>query len=217
MIQEVGFLYWLKEDNYKNICRKLGLNETAQKIKDNCISIDEKGFSMLFLYNVEYTGHGRVWYMETRIDFPKYNCSHTDFPRKLYENYTDIFDTDIMNDFPSYDLMSCNHMKYYNVFDVSSADEVITRLSEKHPPEQLDKSLWSKHKGAGATIDFCFSKKDATHIETLARCNGSALKRRVDNTFHRVVGVDPYIAINPETENQIVSQIWNRHTNALGI
>jgi len=217
MIQEVGFLYWLKEDTYKSICRKLGLNETAQKTKDNCISIDEKGISMLFLYNIEYTGCGRVWFMETRIDFPKYNCSHTDFPLNLYENYADIFGADIMNDFPSYDLMSCYHMKYYNVFDVTSADEVITMLNEKHPPEQLNKSLWSKYKRAGATIDFCFNKKDETHIETLARCNGSGLKRRVDKAFHRHVGIDPYTAVNPETENQIVSWLWSRHTKTLGI
>ena len=85
------------------------------------------------------------------------------------------------------------------------------RLKEKCVPEQLDKALWDKYKKPHGTIEFCISiEGDA--VETLARCHGTALKKRVtDTSLHRTVGLMPEAAVNKDTETDILNWLYKRY------
>ena len=211
MIRKIGFLHYLSETTYKSICRKFGLNDEEQKTKDNSMVFENGKILKIDLYNIVYKQFGHIWFMHIDVDFPGFCCTYNEFSKKLYEAYNDFFGEDIANDFWEYEKLNCDYIEYSTIFEVNDASAVISKLKEKCPPEQTEKALWDNFKKPHATIEFCFAKKDDTQIETLARCHGSAIKKRIkDKKLHRITGVTPIIVINSETEKEITDWLWHR-------
>ncbi len=215
MIQKLRLLHYLSENTYRKICEKVNLVYSPSHIGDNFIVYPRKPIARVQLFNINYRDFGHVWFMHIDIDFPKFNCSYHDFNAKLYERYNLLFDMEIMSEFPVYDHINCDYIEYSAIVEVDNTKEVIQRLRVKGcVPEQLDKSLWGQYKKAHSTIEFCLAEIDDTHIETLARCHGTALKKRITNTdFHRATGITPTITVNMETENEILR--WLRQKYAI--
>jgi hypothetical protein len=213
LIQKIRLLHYLSEHTYKRICDKVNLIYSPSQIGDNFIAYPEKPISRIQMFNINYKELGHIWFMHINVDFPKFNCAHNDFESRLYESYNVLFDTGIMSDFPIYDQINCDYIEYSTILDVNDAKAVMSRLSKKGcVPEQLDKALWEKYKKAHGTIEFCLSAIDGTHIETLTRCHGTALKKRISNTdFHRATGITPTISVNIQTENEIVSWLRQKY------
>ncbi len=213
MIQKIRLLHYLSENTYRKICDKVNLVYNPGQIGDNYIEYPEKPISRIQMFNINYKDFGHIWFMHINVDFPKFNCTYHDFQAMLYESYNVLFGAEIMSDFPSYDQINCDYIEYYSILEVDNAKTVISELSEKKCiPEQLDKALWGKYKKAHGTIEFCLAMSDDTHIETLARCHGTALKKRITNTdFHRATGITPSIAINIITENEIVGWLKQKY------
>lgn len=213
MIQKIRLLHYLSENTYKRICDKVNLSFSPSQIGDNFIVYPEQPIARIQMFNINYNAFGRIWFMHIDIDFPRFNCAYEDFAARLYESYTALFGAEIMSDFPAYDRINCDYIEYSTILDVDNAQSVISMLGKKGGvPEQLDKVLWGEYKKAHGTIEFCLSAMDNTHIETLARCHGTALKKRItDTAFHRATGITPTVSVNRETENDIVSWLWQKY------
>lgn len=210
MIQKLNLLHYLTEDAYKKICVKLGLDES--NAKENIINFNNEKISKINLFNIKYKQFGHIWFMDAEVDFPKFNCDYDTFEQNLYSHYHSIFGEDIMLDFPSYDQLCCSYVEYSSIIELSeNSTEIIVRLKEKCVPEQMDKGLWDNYKKPHGTIEFCVQVNDKT-IETLARCHGTALKKRIpDVTMHKTVGLIPSAAINKITEDSILNWLYKRY------
>ena len=192
MIQKLKLLHYLSEETYKKICVKLGLDTTVAK--GNIVIFNCQKISQIELYHIDYKDFGHIWFMDVEIDFTKFCCSYDDFEQELYAYYYMIFDEEIMSKFPSYNELCCGYIEYSSVLHLNSITDTRNRLLEKCEPEQLDKTLWSNYKKPHGTIEFCLSLSGNT-LETLARCHGTALKKRItDIALHKTVGLIPKAA-----------------------
>lgn len=209
MIQKLKLLHYLSEETYKKVCIKLRLD--ANVAKGNMVSFKDKKISQIELYHIDYKEFGHIWFMDVEIDFPKFCCDYKDFQQELYAYYDVIFDKDIMSMFPSYNELCCGYIEYSSILKLSSITDLRSRLVEKCEPEQLDKELWNNYKKPHGTIEFCLSLSDNT-LETLARCHGTALKKRVkDTSLHKTVGLLPKAAVNEETESEILNWLYKKY------
>lgn len=212
MIQRVGFLHYLSEGTYREICRMLGLDAEDRRGLDNYVTYENDRITKVQLFNLVYQDFGHVWFMHVDVNFSRFECTYEAFPAKLYEAYRALFGEDVVSGFPAYDGLNCDYVEYYTLFPVDDASACLSELQERYPREQTEKALWDHFKKPHATIAFCMARLDDTHMETLARCHGSALKKRVkDKALHRVTGVTPSIAVNAETEKEITDWLWRRH------
>lgn len=117
-----------------------------------------------------------------------------------------------MLDFPPYDALCCNYIEYSSMLELKDhANEVLENLKIKCAPEQLDKRLWDHYKKPHGTIEFCASIAGGG-LEILARCHGTALKKRItDTTLQRTVGLIPGAAVNPATEDKILNWLYKKY------
>ena len=210
MIQTIKLLHYLSENTYKSICAKLNLNPNISK--NNMVIFPNEKISKIELYHIDYKEFGHIWFMDMTIDFPKFSCDYSNFEHELYAQYNVIFDENIMSDFPKYNDLCCDYIEYSALLELSdNSFELINNLKEKCVPEQLDKSLWNQYKKPHGTIEFCISINENT-LETLARCHGTALKKRItDVSLHRTVGLIPQAAINKDTEISIMNWLYKRY------
>lgn len=209
MIRNLNLLHYLSEDTYKRICRKFNLNN-GKSVKNNFVAIDEK-IRKINLFNISYKQFGHIWFMGAEIDYPKFGCTYDLFEHNLYDHYYAVFGDEVMSEFPSYDRLCCDYIEYSSVVKTSNAADIIKKLEAKCKPEQLDKSLWGQYKKPHGTIEFCAcAGKD--NIEILARCHGTALKKRItDSSLQITVGLLPAAAVNDLTENRILDWLYKKH------
>lgn len=211
MITNLRLLHHLSEDTYKNVCRRLGIYEEG-RMKNKFVMYPDKPIYRIEPFNLAYKEFGHIWFLYLFIDFPKFQCKYADFKDKLFAEYEKLFGKEVMGDFPSFEAINCAYVEYSNIFKVNDADEIIKNMTAlKCPPEQLDKNLWNQFKKPHGTIEFCVAKKDKTHIETLARCRGSALKKRIDASLHVGTGINPAAIVSEQTENDIVGWLLSRY------
>ncbi len=210
MIQRINLLHYLTKDIYEKICVKLQLD--INKARGNVAVFDDGKIRKIELYHIDYQEFGHIWFMDAEVDFPKFACGYDMFGEALYDDYRMIFDGDIMSDFPPYDQLCCSYIEYASVLALDNdPSDLIDILKEKCSPEQLDKALWHKYKKPHGTIEFCISI-DGNTVETLARCHGTALKKRVDDArLHRTVGLIPEAAVNQKTEEDILNWLYKRY------
>ncbi len=215
MIKNIHLLHYLSENTYKKICNKLELRETNPKtgIGDNFIEFHNQKIYKVHLFNIVYKELGHIWFMRSHIDFQKFGCSYDDFEKELYISYYELFGADIMSDFPPYAYLNCDYIEYACTIRVESADKEIARLKGSGcVPEQLDRMLWHTYKKAHGTVEFCLCKEDDTHMQTLARCHGTALKKRIQDTaHHRATGVMPGVTVKAGTEEEIMSWLYDKY------
>lgn len=210
MIRKMNLLHYLTEDTYRKICVRSGLDFNKQK--GNIIVFPDERIRKIDLYNIDYKEFGHIWFMDVEVDFPKFSCGYDLFGKNLYEEYHRIFGEDIMVDFPTYDQLCCTYIEYVSMLTLNGdSSDIVNRLQEKCVPEQLDKALWDKYKKPHGTIEFCVSI-EGNSLETLARCHGTALKKRVrDTSLHKTVGLLPEAAVNEVTETHIMDWLYKQY------
>lgn len=210
MIQKMNLLHYLTEDTYRKVCVKLGLDFNKQK--GNVIVFPGERIEKINLYNIDYKEFGHIWFMDVEVDFPEFSCRYDLFGKNLYEEYHRIFDEDIMVDFPTYDQLCCTYIEYVSVLALDEdSSNIVNRLQEKCVPEQLDKALWNTYKKPHGTIEFCVFI-EGNSLEVLARCHGTALKKRVrDASLHKTVGLIPEAAVNKATEACIIDYFYKQY------
>lgn len=210
MIQRLNLLHYLSEETYKKICRKFNL-DIDESITNNFVTFTDDKIRKISLFNILYTQFGRIWFMDVEIDYPKFDCTYDSFEQNLYDHYYSVFGDKILSDFPSYDQLCCNYIEYSSVIKVENSADIMKKLETKCIPEQLDKALWGQYKKPHGTIEFCAAANKDT-IEILARCHGTALKKRItDFSLQRTVGLIPSAAINGSTENCILNWLYKKH------
>ena len=209
MIGNLKLLHYLSNDTYKNICRILNLDDGDSKTKDNYVSYPEKAILRIHPFNILYKQFGQIWFLNVFIDFPKFQCEYTDFSRRLFEQYKEMFGKDIMKDFPVFEQIICEYVEFRNIFEVSNADSVVKNARKLgslpvYPVPDIF-NLTNANIPHGK-IEFCISKQDGKHIETSAHCFGTALKKRIkDKSFHGPVGIKASKIVNRQTEEEIVN------------
>lgn len=209
MIRKLNLLHYLPEETYRKICIKFNLDPDSPR--DNIAEFGGEALANISLYNITYKEFGHIWFMEAGIDFPRFGCSYDGFGKALYEHYQAKFGREIMAGFPPYDELCCNYIEYSSRIEAENIPEVMRLLAAKCSPEQLDRALWDKYKKPHGTIEFC-AAENGNSIDILARCHGTALKKRVtDAALHRTVGLLPDAAINGQTEEQILSWLCKKH------
>jgi len=221
MIRNLKLLHYLSKDTYTNICQTLHLDDNVSKSKDNSISYPDKPIFRIHPFNIIYKQFGHIWFLNVFVDFPKFQCDYSGFGDQLFEHYRKLFGKNIMEDFPIFEQIICEYVEFYNIFEVTNAD-----IAEKWarelgcPPVNpyLDiGSLTNVNKPHGK-IEFCISKKDDKHIETLAHCFGTALKKRIkDKSFHGPVGIKAAKIVNRQTEEEIVNWLLHKHNFSLRV
>jgi hypothetical protein len=213
MIQKMKLLHYLTEETYRKIAERLQLDFQPSQIGENFVAFPDQPITRVQMFNIVYKQFGHVWFMNLELDFPRFGCTYDEFETKLYEHYNALFGADVMCDFPDYDQLNCDYIEYANTLEVADAKAEFVRLAASGcPPEQLDKALWDQFEKAHSTIEFCLAATDDTHLETLARCHGSALKKRLpEKHAHRATGITPLAAVNAEVESDILDWLRKRH------
>jgi hypothetical protein len=207
MINELQILHYLTEDNYHKIIDKLDRVNADSRKQAHMWHYTHRPIKELQLFDIEYKGFGHIWFMQSVIDFPLFKCSYENFPQVLYHAYTGLFGVECTEALASYDELNVDYIEYADVIHVTNADAVIQKLSEgRCVPEQLDRKRWNEFKKSHGTIEFCIAKEDSSHLAILARAHGTAMKKRIkDEKYHRATGITPRIAVNSETEKDILS------------
>ena len=209
MIQAMNFLHYLHADTYRAVCRALGLDETKPR---GAVTFENQFITNVSLYHVAYEQFGHIWFLDVRVDCTKLSGTHAGFAEELYAAYRTLFGAEAMQGFEAFNDACCNYIEYANRLAVSNADETLASLRGKCAPEQLDETLWGSYKKPHATIEFCLCKESDTSLRTLARCHGTALKKRVkDETLHRTVGITPAAALDTAAERDIFAWLCKRH------
>ena len=210
MIQKIKLLLCLTEEVYKKICVKLNFN--VNSAKGNTVLFNEEKINKIELYNIDYKEYGHLWFMETVIDFPLFNCDYTAFEDELYKHYSDIFGGVIVSSLPKYDELCCSYIEYSSTVElIGDYSLTIEKLRVKCLPEQLNKALWHQYKKPHGTIEFCVDI-GTDKLEILARCHGTALKKRIsDTSLHKNVGLKPTAAVNQVTEKEILDWLCKKH------
>ena len=215
MIKNMNLLHYLSEETYKNICNTLALDSS----KGSCVSYPKKAISLIEHFNISYKQFGHIWFLSVHINFLKTKCEYNDFNVWLFEQYKEIFGKKIMEKFPKYEQIICNYVEYYNILKVDNVDLIVKNVKEFGCPSvelDLDISDLKHSKKPHGKIEFCISKKDGRHIETLAHCFGTALKKRIkDKSYHGPVGIKVDKIVNKHTEIEIVN--WSLKKYKLGI
>ena len=205
MIRRLRLLHYLSEDTYKAICKKFGLNG-SERTTESMLSLEREDICGLQLFNIQYQSFGHIWFMDLLVNFPALDCSYEDFGTTLYERYESVFGENLIRDFPAIDALNCHYIEYSSVIETDDADKTIVELlqSGKCTPEQTDKALWEHYHKPHGTIEFCLAQINRNQIETLARCHGTALKKRIKNPdVHRATGIMSSAAVNRNTEIEI--------------
>ena len=215
MIRNLKLLHYLSEETYKNICHALDLDDSESKTKDNFISYPDKPIFRIHPFNIMYKQFGHIWFLNVVVDFPKFQCDYSGFGSQLFDQYKNIFGKNIMEDFPVFEQIICEYVQFYNIFEVANTDSVEKDARKLGcPPVNTDLdigSLTNVNKPHGK-IEFCVSRKDDKHIETLAHCFGTALKKRIkDKSFHGPVGIKAVKIVNRQTEEEIVNWLLDKH------
>lgn len=213
MIKNIRCLHYLTESTYKNICQVLELDCSDQKTKGNFIFNPKRSIYRINLFNIVYKTFGHIWFLCTSMSFADFKCSNENFQQELFAKYSEVFGEKAMTDFPAFENINCEHIEYYNVFKVENADAVMEKLRLQGCLPVLydlkDDDYVGKPRGK---IEFCVSKKDDTHIETLARCHGGILKQRIkDKSFHIATGVSAAKMIEEQIEKNIVDSLLKRY------
>jgi hypothetical protein len=219
MIRNLKLLHYLSEDTYKNICQTLDLDDSESKTKENFISYPDKPIFRIHPFNIIYKQFGHIWFLNVFVDFPKFQCDYTSFNSQLFDQYKKLFGKIVMKDFPVFEQIICEYVEFYNIYEVPDADSVEKEARKLGcPPVNPDLdigSLTNANKPHGK-IEFCISKKDDKHIETLAHCFGTALKKRIkDKSFHGPVGIKTAKIVNRQTEEEIVNWLLHKHNFSL--
>lgn len=214
MINKFSLLHYLSEETYKNICRKLGLDDSARKVKDNYISYSDRLICRVHPFNILYNQFGHIWFLSVDIDFQKYHHAYENFGHELFKEYAKLFGNDVMSDFPAFENIYCGYIEYFDVITVCNTDNAIRGMAASGcPPEQLDENRWAEYKKPHGTIEFCVSKVDDTHIKTLARCHGTALQKRIkDKSLHHAgAGISAAKMVSEEIESEIMNWLYSKH------
>jgi hypothetical protein len=213
MIHKIRLLHYLTEETYRKIAERLQLDFQPSQIGENFIAFSDEPITKVQMFNIVYKDFGHVWFMYTALDFPRFSCTYDEFESRIYERYNALFGGEIMSDFPDYDNLNCDYIEYVNTLEVADAGAALDRLAASGcPPEQLDKTLWEQYEKAHGTIEFCLAAADGTHLETLARCHGTALKKRLpEKHAHRGTGITPLAAVNAEVESDILTWLRKKH------
>lgn len=212
MIQKISLLHYPKEETYNKICNKFNID--IDKGQNKSIEFKSGKISKISLFNIKYKDYGHIWFLDITLDFPKFNCQYSDFEKELYLEYNNVFGSDIVCDFPKYDQLNCYYIEYSSFFNSKNPEDIIKKLSKKCVPQQLDKEQWDKFKMPHGTIEFCLSIHSDS-IETLARCHGTALKKRIaDKSLHVATGILPSAVINKHAENEIVGWLLKKYNIA---
>jgi len=213
MLKKMNFLHYLSDNTYKKICQKLNLDESDHKVGDNDINFPGKLICRVHPFNILYKTFGHIWFLSVDVNFEMSRNKYIDFEKELYGEYSKLFGQDVMADFPTYDGISCGYAEYYDEIAVDDADLVIGSMADSGcPPEQLDETKWPQYKKPHGTIGFCVSKIDGTQIKALARCHGTAMKKRIkDRKYHITTGISAAKIVNEQTEREIVDWLRKRH------
>lgn len=214
MIVKFNLLHYLSKETYKNICLNLGLDDGDHKIKDNHALYPDKLICRVHPFNILYEQFGHVWFLSIDIDFQKFQDTYENFERELLSGYLKLFGTDAMNDFPEYKNIYCGYIEYFNILKVENASLVINNMAAQGcPPEQLNEARWAEYKKPHGTIEFCVSKQDESHIKALARCHGTALKKRIKDTslHHMGTGISLAKMVTEQTESEIMNWLYKKY------
>jgi hypothetical protein len=208
----MGLLHYLSEDTYKKICNALNLDDSA---RGNFTTYPNKPIFYINPFNIVYKQFGHIWFLHIYIDFPKLECDYKDFKDKLFRQYEKLFGKIVMNDFPPIDQIVCDYVEYHNIFKLNNTQNNKEGIKTPgYPPVQLNLDLSSlKHSNKPhGKIELCVSKKDNKHIETLTRCFGTALKKRIkDKSLHGPVGIKVSKIVDKQTETEIVNWVHKKH------
>jgi hypothetical protein len=212
MITDVKLVHYLNENTYKQVCEKLKLSTAHSLTSGNFVRIENKKIYYIELYNILYKQFGHIWFMSVHVDFPKFDCEYDEFEKSLYKAYHKILGEKIMANFPLYNEATCDHIEYSDLLTVENADEKLASLQKgKCLPEQLNRTLWSEYKKPNGTLKLFLNKQDDTHIDVLASCHGTALKKRIKSEFHNTVGIKPSKAVNADTEQEIMAWLYRNY------
>ncbi len=210
MIQRINLLHYLSADTYEKICARFHFD--IHKARGNIAVFEREKIRKIDLYHIDYQEFGHIWFMDAEVYFPQFSCEYELFGERLYDAYLALFGGEIMWDFPSYDQLCCSYIEYASRLTLAcDTAAFIDGLREKCAPEQLERALWSQYKKPHGTIEFCISV-EGDRVETLARCHGTALKKRVtDRKLHKTVGLIPEAAVNKKTEADILQWLYKRY------
>jgi hypothetical protein len=215
MIKNIGLLHYLSSDTYKKICNVLNVDVSDHKTKENYVAYKNKPIFHINPFNIVYKQFGHIWFLHIYIDFPKLKCNYTDFKDKLFEQYKELFGNNIMNDFPAFDQIICDYVEFYNILKIVGNENIEENIKILEcPPVQLNldlSDLTNNNKPHGV-IELSISKKDNKNMETLVRCFGTGLKKRIkDKSLHGPVGIKISKIVNKQTEAEIVNWVLKRH------
>jgi hypothetical protein len=212
MINNMGLLHYLSEDTYRKICNVLNLEDSAH---ENFATYPNKPIFHINPFNIVYKQFGHIWFLHLYINFPKLKCDYANFKDKLFEQYEKLFGKNVMNGFPAIDQIVCDYVEYYNIFKLNNTQNMEECLKMPGcPPVQLELDLSSlKHSNKPhGKIELCVSKKDNMYIETLVRCFGTSLKKRIkDKSLHGPVGIKISKIVDKQIETEIVNWTHKRH------
>ncbi len=211
MINKLSLMHYLSEETYKIICRKLKLDDSHHKTKDNFVLFPDRFISCVYPFNIVYNQFGHVWFLSVDINFQKL---HPNFEYELLNEYTNLFGENAMSDFPAFENIYCSYIEYSDILTVGSTDLILTSMASTGcVPEQLDEKRWGEYKKPHGTIEFCVSKVDDTHLKILARCHGTALQKRIkDKALHHMgAGIKLTEMIKEETEIEIMNWLYAKH------
>lgn len=213
MIQALHLLHYLEQGTYERVADVLGYSEKLRTGKSADVYFPSGGIRAIKLFDIEYKVFGHIWFLDAHFDFPSMNCTYEGFDSARKDAFAQVIGQRLAGEMPGYDALCCGYIEYGEALPVVDAEKTMSRLRlSKMAPEQLDKSKWETFEKPHATITFCVDKLDSTHLETLARCHGTALKRRIkDSACHKTVGLLPRIAINQSTERDILDDLYRLH------
>ena len=213
MITKLSFLHYLPKETYQAVCHVLGLDDSDHRNKGNDITFTKGLIARVHAFNIVYEAFGHIWFMNVDTNLEYFPGSYEDYAATLYSEYIKLFGAKAMVNFPTFDQLSCGYAEYANIIAVASADKTIQNMAAMGcPPQQLDESRWASFKKPNATIEFCVSKLDATHLKTLARCHGTALKKRIkDSAFHITTGIAAPKMLEMQIEIDIVQWLYAKY------
>ncbi|MHB1459831.1 MAG: hypothetical protein ACYC1M_00920 [Armatimonadota bacterium] len=218
MIVNIKLLHYLSKSTYKRICERLSLNSGDNIIGNNFVEYPGGVITKVHLFNINYKSFGRIWFMRVDVDFRLLSCSNEQFPEALRTACMGLFGKEAMDDYPAYDQINCDYVEYTAIADVGNADEAIKRLLQgKCSADQLDRDRWANYQKPHSTIALYICKEDDKHLSLLAKCHGTAMKRRIKTaSLHRATGIMPSVAVNAQTEQSVFEFLWQQYITPSG-
>ncbi len=217
MIIKLRLLHYLSESTYHRIANIVRLKTSNIAIGDNYVEYPDSAITKIHMFSIEYNQLGRIWFLYTHVDYRKLACEYSEFADVLYAQYQLLFGQEVMSEFPAYNGINCDFIQYACIAKVDDADRCLAVLAESScVPAQLDRAMWPQFEKPHGTISFYAAKHDATHLIVMAKCYGTALKKRIkEQSRHIATGVIPSAVVDHSEELKILSWLIEKQTNKM--